>query len=178
MTRFAAGDKLAFNVVYDFVAPRLAAFAGRRIRNRAYAEDLVQQTFVRMIRFSKTFIPGADVLPWARRTLQNLIADPTFRRRTLGREVMNAFEPQWDSRALTATFASGDQELEARHSEHRLRAALARLTPARRAAFEYVKGDGLSCEEAAALLGTTSVAVRIRVHHVVKALRKALESED
>src|SRR3954463_15831509 len=65
MSRYAAGDELAFEGVYDEVAPRLASYLQRRLRDRARIEDLVQQTFLHIHRARGSFIPGAQVFPWA-----------------------------------------------------------------------------------------------------------------
>src|SRR4051794_2931445 len=65
MTRYAAADDDAFTEIYAFVAPRLSAYLRRRLRDEARVPDLVQQTFLHMHRARRTFIPGAEVLPWA-----------------------------------------------------------------------------------------------------------------
>ena len=52
--------------------------------------------------------------------------------------------------------------------------ALAALSAPQRAAFELVKGDGLSLVEAAAILGTTVTGVKLRTHRAYAALRLAL----
>jgi len=56
----------------------------------------------------------------------------------------------------------------------RLEKELARVPDTNRAAFELVHGDGLTAAEAAEVLGTTSMAVRLRVHRAYEALREAL----
>ena len=56
----------------------------------------------------------------------------------------------------------------------RLEEELRRVPDTHRVAFELVHGDGLSAAEAAEVLGTTAMAVRLRVHRAYEVLRAAL----
>jgi RNA polymerase sigma-70 factor (ECF subfamily) len=56
----------------------------------------------------------------------------------------------------------------------RIRTELAKLPAAQREAFELIKEDELSLAEAAAVLGTTVTAVKLRSHRAYVALRAAL----
>src|SRR3954470_5646877 len=75
MDRYAAGDDSGFEVVYDLLAPRLAAYLARRVRDRGAVEDIVQQTFMHMHRARGSFIRGAEVLPWAFAIARRLMID-------------------------------------------------------------------------------------------------------
>src|SRR4051812_41474393 len=65
MERYAEGDDAAFALVYDALAERLLAFLRRRLGSMSRAEDLLQQTFLRMHRARGSFVSGSAVLPWA-----------------------------------------------------------------------------------------------------------------
>src|SRR3981081_1794597 len=65
MERDAAGDDTAFGLVYDALAPRLYRYLVRQTRDRARAEDLLQQTLLHIHRARDRFIPGKEVSPWA-----------------------------------------------------------------------------------------------------------------
>ena len=56
----------------------------------------------------------------------------------------------------------------------RLEQELARVPRTNREAFELVHREGLTAAEAAEALGTTAMAVRLRVHRAYEALRAAL----
>ena len=75
MDRYACGQDAAFSDLYDLLAPRLSAFIGRRTRDRALAEDLVQQTFLQMHTARSHFCSGADVTPWAFAIARRLLID-------------------------------------------------------------------------------------------------------
>jgi RNA polymerase sigma-70 factor (ECF subfamily) len=174
MARYAQGDAEAFSVVYDFVGPRLAAFARRRCRNETLVEDLVHETFARMIRWVHTFAAGSEVLPWARAILRRLIADPTHRRREQGRELLIEVDDRSLRGDLLSVVARADDLFEAKRLASVISAAFSRLRPPQRDAFELVKLEGRSIRQAAAELGATELGVRLRVHRAMKSLRRAI----
>ena len=47
--RLRAGDVLAFDAVYDDYNPRLLSFLLRMTKNRAAAEDLLEETWLRLV---------------------------------------------------------------------------------------------------------------------------------
>ncbi|HEY4156902.1 MAG TPA: sigma factor, partial [Polyangiaceae bacterium] len=65
MERYAAGDDAAFALLYDSLAPRILGYLARRTRDRADAEDILQQTMLHVHRSREAFIPGSEVAPWA-----------------------------------------------------------------------------------------------------------------
>jgi RNA polymerase sigma-70 factor (ECF subfamily) len=140
MTRYGRGEDDAFAPVYQFVAPRLAAYLRRRVRETARVADLVQQTFLHIHRARRTFRPGGEVHVEGGR----------------------------------ATAPCVEELLAAKEAARRFERALAGLSQPQRAAFELVKGDGLSLVQAAAALGTTVKGVKLRTHRAYAALRLAL----
>ena len=67
-----------------------------------------------------------------------------------------------------------EQAIEARQTAQRLAGALAQLPDSQRTAFELLKQDGLTLAEAAAVLGVTATAVKLRAHRAYESLRAAL----
>jgi len=169
MDRYAAGDDAAFEEVYDLLAPRLLAFLLRQTRDRARAEDCVQQTMLQIHRARGRFTPGARVLPWAFAIARRLLIDM---HRRGGREVLSADEAgDGGAATLTALDAGADDVAYAKELAARLQAELARLPENQRAAFDLVRQEGLSVAEAADVLGTTVAAVKLRAHRAYQALR-------
>ena len=168
MERYAAGDNAAFERVYDALAPRLYGYLLRQTHDRARAEDLLQQTLLQMHRARDRFVPGAEVTPWAFAIARRLLIDTLRRGR---REVLTEDgEPD----AGSSADPGADEHVAAAELEARVRRELARLPASQRAAFELVKSEGLSMAEAAAVLGTTTTAVKLRAHRAYAALRMAL----
>ncbi|WP_394827016.1 RNA polymerase sigma factor [Pendulispora albinea] len=171
MDRYAQGDDAAFAQVYDELAPRLYGYLLRQTRSRERAEDLVQQTFLRIHRARGHFMAGSAVTPWAFAIARRLLIDSVRR----GRREVLGFEEDEDVGAETAG-TEVDPEAWARANEaaRTLGRELARLPENQRVAFELVKQEGLSLREAAAVLGTTVAAVKLRAHRAYTALRVSL----
>jgi RNA polymerase sigma-70 factor (ECF subfamily) len=174
MTRFAAGDDAAFTIVYSETAPRLLSYLRRRTSDQSCIEDLMQDTFLQMHRSRRTFIPGAEVLPWAFAISRRLFINWCQRSRSRGREVSIASDNHVDTDlALASTSGTGEQLLAAQETGKKLVAALAALSEPQRATFHLVKGEGLSLVETARVLGTTVMAIKLRMHRVYASLRTA-----
>jgi RNA polymerase sigma-70 factor (ECF subfamily) len=169
MDRYAEGDDAAFAEVYDLVAPKLFGFLLRQTRDRAAAEDLVQQTLMRMSCTRETYVTGADVMPWTFAIARRLAID-SFRR---GRNVVG--EAAFD---VASDDTGPDDALRRKQAAEALQATLDGLPEAQRAAFELVKYDGMSLAQAAETLGTTVTAVKLRAHRTYEALRVALRADD
>jgi len=140
----------------------------RQTGDAARAEDLVQQTFLQMHRARGSFLPGAEVLPWAFAIARRLLIDGFRRGR---REVLDTEEGRAEPPASGPT---ADELVQAQELANRIRSELARLPEAQRVAFELVKQEGLSLAEAAQVLGTTVAAVKLRAHRAYEALRAVL----
>jgi RNA polymerase sigma-70 factor (ECF subfamily) len=168
MERYGAGDDAAFAAVYDKIAPRLYGYLLRQTRERARAEDLVQQTMLHIHRARTRFIPGAEVTPWAFAIARRLLLDGLRRAK---REVAPSED---DPDTALAPGDAADEMVQARELASRINAVLAKLPESQRVAFELLKQEGLTVAEAAEVLGTTAAAVKLRAHRAYEALRLAL----
>jgi RNA polymerase sigma-70 factor (ECF subfamily) len=165
MDRYVAGDVAAFNEIYARHASRLFAYLLRLTRHREQAEDLVQTTFAKLHRARASYLSGSPLLPWmlaiARRSFYDEQRAPRTRRELLSRE---GVLPE-------AAAAGARSKIELPHALDR---ALALLPAAYREAILLTKFFGYSGDEAAAALGTTRGAIKVRVHRGNQQLREAL----
>jgi RNA polymerase sigma-70 factor (ECF subfamily) len=188
MDRFAAGDDAALGDVYDLASPAVFSFLKGLCRDRQLAEDLTQETFLRMHRARGLFRVGSPVLPWAYTIARRLFLDEVRSRRseklvpqgggaTRGPNVASdAGEP---ARAFEVAVAgpSAEELFADRELAQALDEALAQLPEAQASAFRLLKGEGLSVAEVAGIMGTTKGAVKLRAHRAYEALRKLLRGE-
>ena len=78
---FARGDARAARAIIAALAPRLLAFSTRMLGDAAEAEDVVQETLLRLWRAAPDWRPdGAKVSTWAFRVASNLAIDRLRRR--------------------------------------------------------------------------------------------------
>ncbi|HEY0463741.1 MAG TPA: RNA polymerase sigma factor [Polyangiaceae bacterium] len=169
MERYAQGDESAFASVYDSVAPRVHAYLIRQTRDRAVADDLLQQTLLQIHRKRGTYAAGLPVLPWAFAIARRLYIDECRRRKT---------DALWSARDVgeddRRAWALPDDEVATREVARLVEAELARMPGNQRVAFELLKVDGLSHQEAAQALGTTVNAVKLRAFRAYSAIRAVL----
>ena len=104
-------------------------------------------------------------MPWAYTIARRLLIDTVRRRHCEARVVIDC-----NTIETTVPFDA----VAARQTADRLDARLAALPSTHRDAFDLVKCDGLSLREAADVLGTTVLAVKLRLHRACKALRDVL----
>lgn len=178
MARFAAGEDAALGDVYDLGAPAVFTFLMKLCRDRPLAEDLTQETFLRIHRARGLYRPGAAVLPWAYTIARHLFLDNVRARRPES-STSNPWPHDVDAsptatREWRAPGPSAEEMLADAELEHVLDDALARLPEAQSSAFRLLKGEGLSVAEVAAVMGTTQGAVKLRAHRAYQALRGLL----
>lgn len=166
MQRFCAGDQRAFEELYDRLAPGVQGFLKPMVRDAATAEDLLQVTFLSVIRARDRYAPGSPVSAWVYAIAANAARD-VLRRRARGlEELERTATGQAD---LAVDSVQGDPGL-----RRALEGALAELPSAQREAVVLHKVQGLSFEQIAQSLGTSATAVRIRAHRGYEKLRKLL----
>ena len=175
MERYARGDDRAFSELYDSLAPRLRRYLLRSSRDPGSTDDLLQQTMLQIHRARGRFITGAEVLPWAFAIARNLFLDGVRRRKRERHTISLETGGHEASPVETAADQYGADELiDSGRLARALEAELQRLPESHRVAFELVKNEGLSIREAAAVLGATPTAVKLRAHRAYVALRAAL----
>jgi RNA polymerase sigma-70 factor (ECF subfamily) len=169
MERYATGDDSAFEIVYATLAPRILAFARRFVRDEATAQDAVQQTFLHIHRARGTFRRGGRVLPWALAVTRMVLRQDWRQRPRL--EVV-ARDPSALVDAVPGVGAADlARSIEARQLVMLAASHLQTLSVGRRMAYELVKLEGLSHAEAAQVMGTTTMTIKLRVHRVMTGLR-------
>ncbi|MFI5298035.1 MAG: RNA polymerase sigma factor [Polyangiales bacterium] len=173
MDRYADGDEAAFAEVYDQLAPRLFSFFVRQTRDRARAEDLVQQTLLQIHVARGHFVRGSDPLPWAYCIGRRLMIDS--HRRTKREVLFDSAEDDAAALDLGVSRDTNPQELaSAKQLAQRVDDELSKLSEPQRAAYTLVRQEGLSVAQAAEVLGTTPGAIKVRAHRVYEALRAVL----
>lgn len=166
------GDREAFDAVYDRYRPRVFAFLGRLCGDRALAEDLLQETFVRLARRSRDLAPETHLRPWLFTVARNLYVD--HRRWALLDFDRLRNLALWPSRAQHSLATPFDLA-NATQAERRIEAALLGLPTKYREAVLLIAVEGLTPTEAAGVLGTTPEALRQRLSRGRALLRDRLE---
>ena len=171
MERYATGDERAFAVLHEGLYPRLSAYLLRMTGSPAHAADLVQETFLRMHRARATFAPRGAVLPWAYAIARNVHHDHARAAKLRQTERLPS-DP--GSEPPAGSGADAESAAIAAEGARIVEQVLAALPAAQREAFVLIRYEGLSMADAAAVLGTTPAAVKLRAFRAYEALREAL----
>src|SRR5512143_2608880 len=175
MTRYCDGDAGAFRELYALIAPRLLGYLMKMARSRALADDLLQQTFMKVHRARGAYVRGADPLPWIYSIAHRTFIDEA--RRTKRAIVKVGGDDDVPEVAAGLTGESADRIDEPRVDPEEAKAALdalAQLPEQQREAVVLTKLEGKSVAEAAEIAGTTVGAMKVRAHRGYEALRKIL----
>ena len=154
-------------VVRDHSA-RVYRLAYRLSGNQQDAEDLTQDTFVRVFRSLADFSPGTFE-GWLHRITTNLFLDMVRRRQRIRFDAL----PE-DTERLPGAAPSPEQVYADTHLDPQVQAALDALSPEFRVAVVLCDIEGLTYEEIAATLGIKLGTVRSRIHRGRVQLREAL----
>jgi RNA polymerase sigma-70 factor, ECF subfamily len=167
----ATGDKAAMPSWDELVrqhADRVYRLAYRLSGNQHDAEDLTQETFIRVFRSVQNYQPGTFE-GWLHRITTNLFLDMVRRR---ARIRMEALPEDYDR--VPADEPNPEQIYHDSRLGPDLQAALDSLPPEFRAAVVLCDIEGLSYEEIGATLGVKLGTVRSRIHRGRQALRDYL----
>jgi RNA polymerase sigma-70 factor (ECF subfamily) len=171
MHRYADGDEAAFGEVFAALAPRLRTFLRRLGCSLDIADDLTQETFLRMHHARGSFARGKQVAPWAYAIARNcFISHARSSKSKLARASVDAERVELSAGAGSSV----EQETIARQSAEVVSRALATMTPARREAFVLLRYEGMSVAAAAQIVGISEGALKIRAFHAYEILRGAL----
>jgi RNA polymerase sigma-70 factor, ECF subfamily len=171
--RAQAGDRAAFDDLVRRYRARIYALTLHLTGSRAEADDITQDVFTRAYQQLHTFAGRSEFFTWLYRIAVNRSLNArrdTARRRTSGLD-----DPR--VQAAVAVDAYGDPRRQAELSQTyaRLVTALDRLSPTLRSTVVLVSLQGLSHDEAAAVLGCPAGTVAWRIHEARNQLRAALE---
>ncbi|MBZ4421908.1 RNA polymerase sigma factor [Myxococcus sp. RHSTA-1-4] len=165
MERFRDGAHDAFEALFARHSGRVQGFLTRMVRSGPLAEDLLQSTFLSVIRARGRYEPGTRFLPWLMTIAANAARDALRHQHHV-----EAYASREDTSAPASVQPpAGDPSLR-RH----LLDALQQLPPDQREAVVLSKVEGWSFEEIAALRGISAGAARLRAHRGYERLRELL----
>jgi RNA polymerase sigma factor (sigma-70 family) len=158
------GSVQMLEVLFDRYQKPLFNFYAGLTKDRPASEDLVQEVFVRILKYRATYKPGTKFRPWIYQIARNARTDQ------MKKYIPNA-EPAEESEPMQPPANS----LENDQQHALLRRALDKLPEEKREILLLSRFQGLRYEEIAQLLGLQVGAVKVRVHRALQELRQVFE---
>ena len=173
VARLRAGESSAFDTVYAAFNRRLFSFLARLSSSRDVAEDLAEETWLRLVAHRDRLQPDTRLGPWLFTVGRNLYL--SYRRSRMLEDAFQLQPEATDRWSAAGPFRSPFEETAATEFERQLEAALAMLPLPDREVLLLVGIDGLRPAEAAVVWGVTPEALRQRLSRARARLAERLE---
>ena len=163
MERYQQADPNAPAALVAALSPALLRFFRSQVASREHADDLLQDTWLRIHRVRHTYRPGEPVLPWVYAIARRVRVDGYRRRRRIAiHETTMEVLPEAPAPAKPRNTLPAFETL------------VAALPDAQREVITMLKVGGLSLEEVACATSSTVGAVKQKAHRAYERLRKML----
>lgn len=164
MERYQQADPEAPGALINALSPALLRFFRSQSGSREQADDLLQETWMRIHRVRHTYRPGEPVLPWVYAIARRVRVDGYRKtRRVTAHETAMEMLPETPG------------IVERRSSPFDFETLIAALPEAQREVIIMLKVGGLTLEEAARATSSTVGAVKQKAHRAYEKLRTILE---
>lgn len=167
------GDAAAFDAVYDAFNTRLLTFLVRLTRRRDVAEDLLEETWLRLVKNARRLRADTRLAPWLFTVARNLHVS-FHRSRTLEDSAAAGLMALWPA---SVEHSSPFEIAASNELERRIERALAALPSASREVLLLVGVAGLDHSDAADVCGITPEALRQRLHRARESLAQFLDRD-
>jgi RNA polymerase sigma-70 factor (ECF subfamily) len=164
MERYQQADPAAPATLVGAISPALLRFFRSQVASREQADDLLQETWLRIHRVRHTYRPGEPVLPWVYAIARRVRVDGYRRTRRITLHEI-AMEVLPESSVST----------EARNPGPTFDTLVAALPEAQREVVTMLKVGGLTLEEVARATSSTVGAAKQKAHRAYERLRKLLQ---
>ena len=165
MVQYQGGDADAARALAGLLSVQLHSFFASQMGDRAEAEDMTQETWLRIHRVRRTYRHGEPLLPWVYAIARRVRIDAYRKRRRLPAHGAAAIDvsalPSPEGADGLPTFAD----------------LVAPLPASQREALTLLQVNGLTIEEIARATASTSGAVKQKVHRAYERLRVLLRQE-
>ena len=168
MAAVRRGDRTGLTLLFERHSRRLFGFLRGLTGSSTAAEDLVQETFLRVLRHRRSYRAGRAFLPW----MLGIARNAAWAHLRKASRMPPAELPE-----LVDTASPERRRLERERSE-RLWRALQELPARDREILLLSYFDGLGYRQIAEVTGVGAGAAKVRAHRARKALRRRLDEEE
>jgi RNA polymerase sigma-70 factor (ECF subfamily) len=164
MALYQKGDAAAATTLINGLSPRLHRFFLMQFVSRRHADDLLQETWLRIHEVRHTYRPGQPVLPWLYALARNVRVDH-YRKAHRAQRREERLEEGSDIAQPPVAQPSGQPDLDG---------LLAQLPESQREVIVMLKVCGMSLDEVARATQSSIGSVKQKAHRAYERLRKGL----
>jgi RNA polymerase sigma-70 factor (ECF subfamily) len=162
MAAYQSGDQNAANALIECVSPALYRFFALHSGDRRHADDLLQETWIRIHKARHTYRPGEPLLPWLYAIARYVKIDAYRKRRH------ERYEESLENASEKSIATNNKNELP------NLDTLLRHLPASQREVIVLLKISGLSLEEAARATSCSVGSVKQKAHRAYEKMRALL----
>ncbi|MEF8766718.1 RNA polymerase sigma factor [Candidatus Accumulibacter contiguus] len=181
MLAYRAGDADAFTTLYRRYRGSLYRYLAQQCGDPAVAEDLYQETWIKVVHARADYQPLARFSTWIFRIARHRLIDHYRKHapQVLAQLATNADDPDALDDLIASLPAPGHETPHAlherQHTAQRINLALAALPPAQREVFLLAEEGGLTLEEIAAATDSGRETAKSRLRYALTKLRHSLQ---
>jgi RNA polymerase sigma-70 factor (ECF subfamily) len=169
------GDPGCLGAFFEEWGDRLYGLALRLLRDPAAAEDVVQESFLKLMANAERIEGRARLATWLYRVVYNACIDRLREEKRLVPVPDDADETSVPMPSVLVDFSLSPEEmLRDAQTREALEEAIASLSPTLRAAFLLRDVEGLTTAEAAEALSVSEANLKVRLHRARLARRERL----
>lgn len=176
MLAVRGGDEQAFTALYERYFDRVHNFAYARLRNRADAEEVAQETFVSVFRSLDSFAGRSSLLSWIYGIAKNTVNNHLRRARAIDQRIERA-EEELVRNAYTFESASPEEHARYRRCTDAALRSLEEVSDWQAEVFALRHFENLPIQEIADRMSRSNDAIRSSLYRVKRMIVEAVETE-
>ena len=165
MIAVRGGDLDQLEVLFERYREPLYDFFARLTGNRGISEDLIQDVFVRILKYRSSYRESNRFVTWMYQIGRNARADYLRKHRLVPQEALTVTAPDHD-------ITTPSRQLEASEEKALLQCALMQMSESNRELLILARYQEMKYVDIAELLGVELPVVKSRVHRAMKELRE------
>lgn len=159
------GNLQQATLLFERYNKRIFNFLARMTMDRALAEDLTQNVFLRLIKYRHSYREGAKFQSWIYQIARNVFSDHYQLHKNKYKELV-------DVEKLKDRIGDHDEVSLQEEKEALLQRSMAKLTAEQRELLVLTRFQQMKYEEVARIMDTTVANIKVKVHRALIRLRE------
>ena len=165
MEAVKSGNLQQASLLFERYNKRIFNFLARMTNDRALAEDLTQNVFLRIIKYRSSYREGARFQSWIYQIARNVFSDHY-------QSVKNKYSDFVDVEKIRDRMAENEESKLQEEKEVLLQRSMERLTEEQRELLILTRFQQMKYEDVAVLMDTTVANIKVKVHRALIRLRE------